>query len=90
MKTAYFNRFEIELPDQCVVDCSHPGPCDEDVEFWFLKLNLDKFPPADAIRCELKEYGTWTDNELKDVDTNIRRLIWIAAGNIRDEERQSA
>lgn len=89
MKTACFNRFEIELPDACVTDCSHQGPCDEDVEFWFLKLDTSKFPSADAIACELREYGAWDDNELMDADANLRRLIWLAAGNIRDEEREA-
>lgn len=89
MKTmiAQFNRFEVELPEQCVKDCSHSGPCDEDVEFWFLKLDTDKFPCSDAIQAELQEYGAWDEDELQDKDQNLRRLIWIAAGNIRDAER---
>ena len=88
MKTAFFNRFSLDLPDECVIDCAHQGPCDEDVEFWFLKLDTSQFPSADAIRAELRECGAWDKDELIDNDANLRRLIWIAAGQIRDEQRE--
>lgn len=89
MKTADFSRFSLELPDQCVLDCAHSGPCDEDVEFWFQKLDTSKFPGADKIKAELAEYGAWDDDELADDDQNIRRLIWLAAGQIKDIEAET-
>lgn len=84
MKIALFNRFEFELPDEAVEDCHHQGPCDEDVAYWQPKILA--WPPADDIRAELKEYGAWNQEELSDDDANQRRLLWIAAGNIQDEE----
>lgn len=84
MKTAYFNNFEILMPDACVADCSHQGDCGEDVEGWASKLNLDIEPKL--LRKELTECGAWDDEELLDHSENIRRIIWIAAGNIKDEE----
>lgn len=82
---ASFNRFEIELPDDCVADCSHQGDCDSDVRHWADKLELDA-KPAD-IRAELKESGAWDAEELSDNEANKQRIIWIAACNIKEESR---
>jgi hypothetical protein len=84
MKTAYFNGFHIELPDEAVTDCSHQGACDEDVAHWAGKLSLELNP--DILRKELEQSGAWDDDELADHEANIRRIIWIAANNIKDEE----
>lgn len=83
--TALFNRFEIELPDECVRDCSHQGDCDEDVRHWVDKITLAV--PAKDIRAELKEYGSWDAEELSDDEANKRRIIWIAACNIKEETK---
>lgn len=90
---ASFNRFELRLPGQCVLDCSHSGPCDNDVARWVPRVReqvaSDAFPNAptpEKIRDELEEYGTWDDKELQDEEQNWHRLVWIAAGNISDEE----
>lgn len=89
---ASFNRFELRLPGQCVIDCSHSGPCDADVDYWAPKILAqiieDDFPNApdgETIRQELSEYGAWDNDELADSDQNFKRLVWIAAGNIADE-----
>jgi hypothetical protein len=84
-KIAQFNRFELELPDECVTACSHSGPCDNDVDYWEKKIQININP--DLIRAELKEYGAWDNEDLKDDNQNKKRLIWIAAGNVRDEEK---
>lgn len=91
---ASFNRFELRLPGQCVLDCSHPGQCDADVAHWAPKIRaqivLDNFrnaPDADSIRAELKEYGAWDASELADDEANFHRLVWIAAGNISEESK---
>lgn len=78
-----FNRFEIQLPLQCIEDCSGPGSKDEIVGHWAKKLSI-KIDP-DLIRAEVKEYGTWNQEELQDNEQNIHRLIWIAACNAKDE-----
>lgn len=84
MKTAYFNRFEISLSDDCVEACSHSGSCDADVDFWFNKITIDASDKD--IRAELKEYGAWDDEELKDNILNRKRILWLAAGNINDDK----
>ena len=90
---ASFNRFELRLPGQCVLDCSHSGPCDADVDLWVPKVRViiasDAFPnqpTPDAIREELSEFGAWGEKELEDDNANLARIVWIAAGNIADEE----
>ena len=85
MKFATFNRFEIEFPDGAVNDCSHGGKCDEDVEYWAKEIVRPPEITPEKLATELKEYGAWDDEELKDDEANWRRIIWIGAGNIRDE-----
>lgn len=83
-KYATFNRFEIELPAQCVDDCHHQGACDADVTYWRQRLNLQIAP--ELLKAELREYGAWDEEELSDHETNLERIIWLAAGNIQEGE----
>ena len=82
---AIFNRFEIDLPEECVKDCSHQGRCDEDVEYWQTKLNLN-LNRSDMIK-ELSEYGAWENNELEALsnDELEQKIVWIGACNISDD-----
>lgn len=84
MKTAYFNRFTVDMPAEAVNQCSHHGACDDDVDFWQDRIAINA--PPDQIRAELKEYGAWTQEELNDNQANKRRLLWLAAGNIQEDE----
>ncbi len=86
MKTADFNRFSIHLPESAVSEMSHAGPCDADVARWAQITDLGEEATPEAIRAELKECGAWDEEELADDEANIRRILWIAAGNIREEE----
>ena len=89
---ASFNRFELRLPGQCVLDCSHSGPCDADVNRWVDRVRAqvaaDNFalsPNAENISAELAEYGAWDEEQLADDEQNWHRLVWIAANNIAEE-----
>jgi hypothetical protein len=66
---------------------SHPGPCDEDVAMGMrhpeITAQLDVIDPND-LRVALKEYGCWDDDDLKDHQDNLERLVWLAAGDIAD------
>lgn len=88
-KEAYFNRFTIELPAQAVSDCSHHGECDDDVAHWAGRVKRPEDVTAERLRAELKEYGAWDAEELADDEANWKRIIWIAAGNIKDEEAET-
>ena len=86
MKTAFFNRFILELPSEAVLDCHHQGACDEDVLFWSNKITRPDEITKEKLKSELKEYGAWDKDELENDDDNWKRLIWIAAGNIQENE----
>lgn len=72
---------------------SHQGECDDDVEALVLvpkiARQLKKIAP-DKIRAELRECGAWDKVELADDEQNMRRIVWIAAGNIVEEHREHA
>lgn len=38
----------------------------------------------DALKSELEGYGAWDDEELSDREMNIKRVLWLAAGDISD------
>lgn len=84
---AYFERFTLEMPEECVNDCSHQGACDDDVAFWSGRLQRSEEITPERLAAELKEYGAWNTEELSDDDQNWHRLIWIAAGNLKEEMR---
>ena len=86
MKTAYFNRFEINMPDEAIDDCHHSGECLYDVQAWLPDIDLSHISDND-LKEELYDYGAWTDEELQDRTTNEERILWIAAGNIQEEGR---
>lgn len=83
---AYFNYIgSIELPEDVAHHCSHS---DEDVERALelpeVKAEMAEIDKED-LKKELAEYGVWTDEQLNDHSENIKRILWIAAGNIMDE-----
>jgi len=90
---ASFERFELRLSGKCVKECYHPGDCEADTRSWVAavrdQLAADKLarsPTPDKIREELKEYGNWDAEELADDEMNFVRLIWLAAGNIAEDD----
>lgn len=80
-------RIEIEMTMEDARSASHPGQCDDDVravsEQPYIAAQLAKIKP-EVLRRELEEYGAWDDEELADHDQNIQRIVWLAAGDIRD------
>lgn len=88
MKTAVFERFEIDLTDEEARSASHQGDCISDVlellETPHVKAQLEKIDPA-LIREELDGHGAWDDSELLDPEANRERIIWIAACDIMEE-----
>lgn len=89
---APFNRFELRLPGQAIIDCSASGSVDNAVAYWAPRI-VNEWPDRctpKAIRKELSEYGAWGDDELADDAQNWGRLIWIAACNIAECEPDSS
>ena len=85
---AQFNYIgEIELTKKQAEKGSHSGQCDNDIAELKLVPKIKKqLAVIDAIQLKnvLKEYGAWGDEELKDHEANLTRILWIACGNIAD------
>jgi hypothetical protein len=85
---ASFNRFELQMSKDQSDSASGPGRADAAVQSLLqddnIRSQLDKIDPK-KIRDELHEYGAWDDKELADDAANRARIVWIAAGNIREE-----
>lgn len=80
---ASFNRFEIELPEECIFECYTPGrDADRPVSYWAEIVQINVAP--EILAEELREYGAWSDEELKDHAANIKRIIWIAACDLAE------
>ena len=88
VKTAYFNSFILNLPDECVAECSQQGQCDATVAYWASQLTRPAYLTPRALAAELHEYGAWSKEELSDDTANWHRIIWIAACNIKEEQRE--
>jgi len=86
---ASFNRFELQITRDQALTGSHQGSCDDDIKALLtlpaIKRQFKKIDP-EKVKEELKEYGAWNDEELKDVDQNQARILWIACGDIREEK----
>ena len=78
---------EFQMTLEQAQSASHSGQCDDDVEYLVtgaLKGRLKKLKP-DVLARELAEYGAWDDEQLKDHAENLRRIVWIAASDIVEQ-----
>ena len=50
------------LPADCIADCAHAGPCDDDVKHWREQLEFQV--PRERAIAYLREFGAWTPEEL--------------------------
>lgn len=85
----HLGEFRLKLED--ALYCSQPGtdatPMLEETRLLpYVKRQLDKLDPKAVVR-ELKSTGAWEDSDLQDHEQNLLRVLWLAAGNIREEKR---
>lgn len=81
---------EIEMTLEQALSCSHAGDCDDDVSIVVRKPEIAaQFDTigAEKLRDGLKEAGAWDSEELADDEMNRRRAVWMAACDIREENR---
>ncbi len=85
---SHFNRFTLILTKAQALGASNQGQCDNAVralsEVPSVARQLRLLRPED-VRAELAECGAWNAEELEDAAQNLRRILWIASMNIRDE-----
>lgn len=82
-------RLELQLTLEQARSASHQGQCDEDVR----ALSADpaiaaqtvQWKPED-VRDELRGYGSWDAAELADHEQNLQRMLWLAAGDIAENQ----
>jgi len=84
----YSNAIELEIELEDAEQGSHQGSCDNDIEELidvpYIRAQLDTVDPGKLIE-DLGEYGAWDDDELEDHEQNLRRLLWLACGDITEE-----
>jgi len=85
--TSSSGRIELQITKSIANQCSHQGECDNDVneclQIPSIKRQFDKLS-NEIMALELREYGAWDENELKDIQANKQRILWIASGDIVD------
>jgi hypothetical protein len=73
-----------DFPPNCIQDCSHPGPCDDDVRVW--RNTLEFTVPREQAINGLLGYGAWTREELEaKSDKQLAEIVlWLACGDFSD------
>lgn len=86
--TSSSGRIELKMTLEQARGASHQGQCDEDVSELSkqpaIARQLAKIKP-EVLRAELAEYGAWDEAELADHDQNLQRLLWLASGDVTEE-----
>lgn len=72
------------LPAECIEDCSASGSVDDAVDYWVERLNFEA--PPWLLRDHLRGYGAWDAAELCEHQANLRRLLWVWAGDCGEDE----
>jgi hypothetical protein len=87
--TSSSGRIELQMTMEQAESASHSGECDEDVrelsKVPAIADQLAKIDPA-LLSAELEGYGAWDDEERADHDQNVQRILWLAAGDITEQE----
>lgn len=86
-------RIELQISLSDAQSGSHSGSCDADIlelsKVPYIADQLAKIDP-ELLKGELREYGAWDAEELADHDQNLQRILWIACGDIVDQETSHA
>jgi hypothetical protein len=87
----YFNRFSIKMTLADAKSAAHQRQCYADVAALIKskRVSRPKACTPENLAAELKEYGAWEADDLLDDKTNWERIVWIAAGNIAEENKRN-
>lgn len=91
INSLYFDGTDIlisadELDTEFLTDlmnCGGSGDQTSNVEYVMENYNVT----GDVETCKnaLRPYGAWEDDELVDHDMNLRRMVWLAGGDLVDQ-----
>lgn len=77
----------VELTREEFESGHHSGACDDDIaelrKLPHIASQLDALD-RETLAKELKEYGAWDATELADHDANLSRFLWLACGDLSD------
>lgn len=83
-------HIELQITADDARNGSHQGACDDDIaalrQVPYIWEQLDKID-ANRLAEELRGYGAWDEEQLKDHDENLSRVLWLACGDIVEELR---
>ncbi len=87
--TTSSGRIELQIDPDDARSASQPGKdATEDVDALlampYIAAQVKNIDPA-LLSAELAEYGAWDDVERGDHEENLRRLIWLASCDIRED-----
>lgn len=88
-----YASIEILLPADAIADCSGSGDQTSNVVYWASQRIVAK--QLEALTLEdtaaiLLGYGAWEPEELRDRDTNLARIVWIACCDAAEAEDYEA
>lgn len=72
-----------DFPAGLIADMTRPGPVDDAATRWVNSRRV-RVDAVNAMRIYLKEEGAWSDSELQVYEHNLARLLWLAAGDIKE------
>lgn len=76
------------LPLGCIQDLTISGQDATNIaSYWIARLSFNA--PPWLVREHLKGYGAWDASELADHSVNLRRLIWLWAGECKESGPRS-
>lgn len=88
--TTSSGKIELNIPKHLVAVGYHTGQCDADI------AHIRQTEPdveaqltaidVETLKAELREYGAWDETELEDHDANLDRILWLACGDLYDEQ----
>lgn len=84
-------RLELALSSDQAARGYHSGACDSDIAALMqdpdVSAQLLAFDPV-TVSEALKEYGAWDSEELANHADNLKRLLWVACGDVVDQQFQ--
>ncbi|SAK58933.1 hypothetical protein AWB81_01770 [Caballeronia arationis] len=75
--TQIFSVNLVGLQDQEIRRLSEDPDVKDQTAFW----------AAEVVAAHLREYGAWSEEELKDHQANIQRTLWTVCCELRDSYR---